>query len=45
MYCMRREDFEIETVKMNGNKLKAIVPKREISLEEAVRESRKILKR
>lgn len=42
---MRRKDFEIKTVKMNGNEIKALVPKREISLEEAVRESRKILGR
>jgi len=40
-----RKGFETVYVKLNGNKVKAIVPKREISLEDAVRESRKILGR
>lgn len=40
-----RKEFETTYVKLNGNKVKALVPKREISLEEAVKKSRKILGR
>ena len=43
---MRRDkDFEIKTIRLNGHNVKVSVPKKTITLEEATRIQRKILKK
>ncbi len=43
---MRRDkDFEIKTIKLNRHNVKVSVPKRTITLEEATRIQRKILRK
>ena len=43
---MRRDkDFEIKTIRLNGHNVKVSVPRKTITLEEATRIQRKILKK
>ena len=37
------KDFEIKTIRLNGHKVKVSIPKKTITLEEALERERKIL--
>ena len=42
---MRKEDFEIKTVRMNGSKVKVRIPRRTVSEEEFKRKLYQVFKR
>lgn len=41
----KNEGFEIKHIKLNGHEVKAIIPKRKISLEDGVRKAKIIFKK
>jgi len=42
---MKREDFEVKTVKMNGSRVKVRIPKRAVSEEEFKKKLYEVFKR
>jgi len=41
----RSPNFELKTIKLNGNRVKVLVPKKSVSLENSIKLQRKILKK